>query len=219
MIETASWRRAFFKAANTCHQQQQCKRLQKPITVRAHARHTPSSVAADSLFNYHLCAAPPPPPLRCDECDRHPRPDPSPTHPPTSARHSAAKGSNSAPRPPKGPNSLVRTPKQAYRKCTRWHARAHTHTRARARARAHTQTKLTSLRDTLGSGSGAVRSMSLSISEMSSANPFGSVVSPVVDGGRLCGSFFSRRRCTSSRPMTSIRQSSTPAVTDMIRYK
>lgn len=41
-----------------------------------------------------------------------------------------------------------------------------------------TQYILTSLLETLGRGNGVVKSMSLSISDMSSANPCGSVVSP-----------------------------------------
>ena len=84
---------------------------------------------------------------------------------------------------------------------------------------------LTSLRDTLGTGSVVVvMSISPSISDISSENPFGMVVSPLLP---FCDWFFGDdflsdftcRFCNTKRPITSVKHSSTPTVTDMNKYR
>lgn len=84
---------------------------------------------------------------------------------------------------------------------------------------------LTSLRETLGTGSVVVvMSISPSISDISSENPFGMVVSPLLP---FCDWFFGDdflssftcRLCNTKRPITSVKHSSTPTVTDMNKYK
>lgn len=81
--------------------------------------------------------------------------------------------------------------------------------------------KLTSFRVTLGNGNGVVKSISASISDISSEKPFGNVVSPglplLLPADCILGSFFNRRFCINNRPITNIRHNRTPAVTDMIK--
>lgn len=68
-------------------------------------------------------------------------------------------------------------------------------------------------------GNGVCKSISASISEISSENPFGSCVSPEFDGSAFVSSVVSRRRCIMRRPITRIRQRRTVAVTIAIKYQ
>lgn len=73
---------------------------------------------------------------------------------------------------------------------------------------------------------GATRSMSASISEISSEKPGGNDVSPELDVSNLASPFFAlsfasfrRFRRIINRPITSVRHKRTAAVTEMIRYR
>lgn len=96
-----------------------------------------------------------------------------------------------------------------------------------------TKQQLTSFLDKFGSGSGVVKSISPSISEISSApNPTGICVSPVelwcaeeylpslgFDVLLPLASFRILRFCIISLPMIKLKQRNTPAATDIIKYK
>lgn len=69
---------------------------------------------------------------------------------------------------------------------------------------------------------GGARSMSASISEISSEKPGGNEVSPEFDCSNFESPFFAllfRFRRKISRPITSVRHKRTAAVTEMIRYR
>lgn len=78
---------------------------------------------------------------------------------------------------------------------------------------------LTSFRDTLDTGKDVVKSMSASISDISSEKPFGNDVSPVFEFCTLLvfSSSFERCFCISRRPITMIRHKRMPAVIDIIQ--
>lgn len=78
---------------------------------------------------------------------------------------------------------------------------------------------LTSFRDTLDTGKDVVKSMSASISDISSEKPFGNDVSPVFEFCTLLvlSSSFVRCFCINRRPITMIRHRRMPAVIDIIQ--
>lgn len=76
---------------------------------------------------------------------------------------------------------------------------------------------LTSLFETLGTGTGVAKSMSASISEMLSLKPLEIVVSPF--GDDVVSSDLERRFCSTTRATTRMIHKRTPTEPAIIKYK